>query len=218
MRVLRRQPVLATTTTSCFCLSSPRPTSSPCSAMALVAAGTSMHSYELTTSAVDSSLPPSSAPPISSRGGLLLSAVRAGDIDCQRPVPLASPAMGHWGTCPLSTSNNLFFSTRFWSRINVWRQSLMSNVFRILRTTVIRISLVFIWLKKWKGTLVFFVTRCISDPHFVLFYVCDLRYFDVVLCPSWRRHWWAPGSNDRQTDTAALRLAANAPMSRSRPS
>jgi len=109
MRVLRRQPVLATTTTSCFCLSSPRPASSPCSAMVLVAAGTSMHSYELTTSAVVWSLPPSSAPPISSRDGLLLSAVWAGDIDCQRPVPLASPAMGHWGTCPLDFQQFIFF-------------------------------------------------------------------------------------------------------------
>jgi len=26
---------------------------------------------------------------------------------------LASPAMGHWGTCPPSTSNNLIFSTTF---------------------------------------------------------------------------------------------------------
>jgi len=69
----------------------------------------------------------------------------------------------------------------------------MSNVFRILRTTVIKISLFFILLKKRKTVYrIYFVTRCISDPHFVLFYACDLRYFDVVLCPpprakSWRR-------------------------------
>ena len=30
---------------------------------------------------------------------------------------------------------------------------------------------------------IFFVTQCISDRYFVLFYVCDLHYFDVVLCP-----------------------------------
>ena len=61
----------------------------------------------------------------------------------------------------------------------------MSNVFRILRTTVIKISLFFILLKKRKTVYrIYFVTRCISDPYFVLFYACDLRYFDVVLCPS----------------------------------
>ena len=42
------------------------------------------------------------------------------------------------------------------------------------------------WLKKnEKGISDFFVTQCISDPCYVLFYECDLRY--VILCPSSRQ-------------------------------
>ena len=39
--------------------------------------------------------------------------------------------------------------------------------------------------KKLKGHIRFFVTQCISDPCYVLFYDCDLRY--VILCPSSRQ-------------------------------
>ena len=55
---------------------------------------------------------------------------------------VASPAMGHWGTCsPMLHS----------VAIKVGRQSLMSNVLRILRTTVIKISLLFISLRERLG-------------------------------------------------------------------
>jgi len=32
-----------------------------------------------------------------------------------------------------------------------------------------------------------FMQQCLSDTYFVLFYLCDLRYFDVILCPSSRQ-------------------------------
>ena len=43
-------------------------------------------------------------------------------------------------------------------------------------------------------------TQCISDPYFVLFYVCDLHYFDVVLCSS----LLAPNAGDATDVMAAM--------------
>jgi len=64
----------------------------------------------------------------------------------------------------------------------------MSNVFGILRTTVIKIVYFFHFIEKMKKVYrIFFRNTVLSDPYFVLFYSCDLRYFDVVLCPSSRK-------------------------------
>jgi len=41
---------------------------------------------------------------------LLLAAVGGGVVDLT-PHSMASPAIGHWGTCPPSTSNNFIFSS-----------------------------------------------------------------------------------------------------------
>jgi len=66
--------------------------------------------------------------------------------------PLTSPAVGHWGTCPPLNFHQLIFGTLLWSyvkyRFNFW----WSNIFRILRTTVIKIMLIifFILLKNMK--------------------------------------------------------------------
>ena len=50
----------------------------------------------------------------------------------------------------------------------------MSNVFRILPTAVMKISLFSILLKKMKKVYrIFSVTQYISDPYFVLFYACE---------------------------------------------
>jgi len=59
-----------------------------------------------------------------------------------------------YGASAPSTSSNLFFMLHFVA-IKVWRQSLVSNVFKILRSMVIKISSFFILLKKLKGYIGF---------------------------------------------------------------
>jgi len=68
-----------------------------------------------------------------------------------------------------------FFLPHF-GAIKVLSRSLVSNVFRILRTTVIKISLFSFCWKNEMGISHFFVTRRISDPTPVL---CD---FACVIC------------------------------------
>ena len=67
--------------------------------------------------------------------------------------------MGHWDTCRPRLATIYFFLPHS-GAIKVFRQSLMSNVFGILRITVIKISLFFILLKKKrKGYIGFFATQ-----------------------------------------------------------
>ena len=60
--------------------------------------------------------------------------------------------------------------------IKVWTQSLMSDMLGILHTTVIKISLFLILLKKNKR-----VTLC---NHILCYFTSYLSYIRVVLCPS----------------------------------
>jgi len=66
----------------------------------------------------------------------------------------------------------------------VWRHT----AYRVL-TTIIKIRIFFILLKKRKDISDFFCNTVRIWAYFELFYACDLRYFDVdvVLCPSSRQ-------------------------------
>ena len=124
--------------------------------------------------------------------------------------------MGHVWTGTLDFQQFSFFLSHF-GAIKVRRLSLTSTSSRFcVPTAVSKISLVFVLLKKMKRVYrIFFVTQCISDACFVLFCVCDLRCFDVVLCPprakSWRRHclahWRQLSAGDycRSTSTTTMR-------------
>jgi len=65
---------------------------------------------------------------------------------------LTSPAVGHWGTCPPPTSNNLFFLLHFGAT------KCDSNLFKTLLTRAIKNSSFFHFFLRKKGTG-FLVTR-----------------------------------------------------------
>jgi len=97
--------------------------------------------------------------------------------------------VGHWDTCHPSTSNNLFFSTFLLPHSGarkVWRQSLMSNVFRILHTAVIKISLFFILLKKMKKVYHIFCNSIYLTPfcYFRVWIVLFRCHFVPLLAPN----------------------------------
>jgi len=76
--------------------------------------------------------------------------------------PLASPAMGHWGTCP-STSNNLFFSTALCSYKSMKAISHVKCLQDFKMSSAIRISSFLILVNKMKRVYrIFIATRCIS--------------------------------------------------------
>ena len=104
-------------------------------------------------------------------------------------------ALGH---VPASTSRNLFFMLHFVAT-KVWRQSLMSNVFRILDTTVVKITLITLLFinyfifhfieKNEKGISDSFVTQC---SHILCYFTYVTQVISMSFCgppraKSWRR-------------------------------
>jgi len=91
---------------------------------------------------------------------------------------LASPAMGHWSTCPPPIDFQQFISFCFcFGAIQSTTAMSYVKYLQDLRAAVIKISSFFILLKKWKVHIGYF---CIT--------VCIMRvtnYFDVVF----RRQW-----------------------------
>ena len=101
----------------------------------------------------------------------------------------------HWGTSP-RLATVYFFLPNFVA-IRVWRQSLVSNVFRISCTTVIKISLIFsFYWKTEKGIWDFFVIQCVSDGASVLCYfmhatcIISMPFSAPTCTKSWRHHCW----------------------------
>jgi len=93
---------------------------------------------------------------------------------------------------PPSTSNNLFFLPHF-GAIKVLSRSLVSNVFRILRTTVIKISLFSFCWKKWNGYIAFFCNTAYIWPTPVL---CDFARVICVISMSFCMPLLAPNPGD----------------------
>jgi len=86
-----------------------------------------------------------------------------------------------WGIgAPRPLDFQHFFLIHFGAIYKVWRWSLVPNIPRMLTTTVIKISTFFIFIEKWKRYRFFCNTVYM---YFVSFYVCDLSYINVVLCP-----------------------------------
>ena len=93
---------------------------------------------------------------------------------------------------PSFTPNNLFFLPHF-GAMKVWRQSLVSNVLRILHTTVTKVSLLFILFeKKWKGYIWFFFNTVYIWSLFCVilcvWHVISMLFGVPPRSKSWRRH------------------------------
>jgi len=87
--------------------------------------------------------------------------------------------MGHWGTCPNRLPQLILFC------FTKYDGNLLCEIYlQNLRAAVITISsfFYFCW-KNEKCASNISVSRCI----YRILYVCDLSYFDVVLCPSSRQ-------------------------------
>jgi len=85
--------------------------------------------------------------------------------------------MGHWGTCPPLTSNNLFCSASLWNyRPTKYDGNLFEKYLQDLRTAVIKINqLIFHFIDKNEKCISgISLSRCISKPYFVLLYVREL--------------------------------------------
>ena len=67
----------------------------------------------------------------------------------------------------------------------VWSYTKYDGNLQDLCTMVIEISSFFLLLQKNEnGISDISVSRCTSKPSFLLLHMCDLSYFDIVLCPS----------------------------------
>jgi len=108
-------------------------------------------------------------------------------------VPLASPAMEHWGACPPQLPITYFFLPHFGS-IKVLSRSLVSNVFRILRIPQLLKSVCFSFCwKKWNGYIGFFGNTAYIWPTPVL---CDFARVICVISMSFCVSLLAPNPGD----------------------
>ena len=102
----------------------------------------------------------------------------------QKTTMASYGALGH---VPLYFQQ-FIFSTALWSYKSMKAISHVKCLQDFKMSSAIRISSFLILVNKMKWVYrIFIVTRCISDACFVLLYACDLRYCDVVLCPSSRQ-------------------------------
>jgi len=94
--------------------------------------------------------------------------------------------MRHWVTCSPRLPTIYLVPLHF-RAIHSMSVISYARYLQDLHATVNKISFFHFIEKNDKCILDISVSRCISKPDFVLLYVCDLSYFDVVLCPSSRR-------------------------------
>jgi len=110
-------------------------------------------------------------------------------------LTLASPAMGHWGTCPLDL-RQLIFSLLHFGAIKVWTQCQMSSglcVPQLLKLLYFHVT------EKMKRVCRICCKHSVALFCIILRSLCDLSYFHIVLCPSSRQilatplvceDWW----------------------------